>query len=355
MSAVQLPTFQGGEFAFAAFRESLLSTLKSDSKSDSLYLLFYAVTDLGWMEFRTSVAEWLRRRTGRQAIAYVGTDHAITDPQALQRMLDDGIDVRIMMRYAGIFHPKVVWLSGTDQHVIWVGSNNLTREGLRNNIECATLVRSDTLSRDFHRWIGAIDQAASPLTTELLEEYQQERDEYGESRASAGTFTWSKKEEPPAPAATPSSTTRARATVVAARQTSSAVFRVAQTGDLIMEVMPRETGQGGKQVQLPKAAAVQFFGLPNRVGASRQIRLSYQGGINPRTLTMSIFANRTSRLVLSELDYRDRPCVLVFHRTNRNSFEYETVQRSIAPARYRQILNLCIRQTRQGSRRWGIA
>jgi len=330
MSGDHLPTFQGGEFSFAAFRESVLATLNEDSEHTKLGLMFYAVTDLGWSEFRTAVTQWRSRGQGRQAIAYIGTDHAITDPLALQRMASDRIDVRLMMRYSGIYHPKVVWLSSDAHHIVWVGSNNLTREGLRNNIECATVVKSADVHPHFLQWVEAIDRASSPLTNELLADYQKERDTFGATRVNVGTFTWSKKQEPQAPPA------------------------IARAGDLVVEVMPRETGQGGKQVQLPKPA-IQFFGLPNRVGASRSVRLTYAGGINPRTLTMRIFSNLTVRLVLNELDYRDRPCVLVFNQSSANRFEYEIVQRSIEPVRYRQLLQLCTRQTRTGSRRWGIA
>lgn len=345
----QLPTFQSGEIAFAAYRESLIASLASDQTGAKLALLFYAVTELGWSELKPSIIAWSKRLKSRRVVAYVGTDHAITDPQALQQMSSDGVDVRLLVRYRGIYHPKVVWLSGPRHHLVWVGSNNLTREGLLNNIECATLVKSTSPHPDFQRWVQAIDQASTSLTPELLNEYQRERDAYGAARVAAGTFTWSRKEEPPAP---PPVQRRRRQQPP---PDPPALPAVAQPGDLLIEVMPRETGQGGKQVQLPKAAGVQYFGLADRIGASRQIRLSYQGGHNPRMLTMTIFDNNTIRLVLNELDYRDRPCVIVFHRTAPNDYQYEIVQRSILPTRYRRILDACVRQTRTGSRRWGIA
>src|SRR5579884_716955 len=151
MTATQLPTFQGGDLAFAGFRDSLTAALRADRTGTELRLLFYAVTELGWAEVRDPVRAWLRRGAGRQAVAYIGTDHAITEPRALVRMGEDGVDVRIMVRYRGIYHPKVVWLAGPNRHLLWVGSNNLTREGLRHNIEFATLVRSATLHRSEER------------------------------------------------------------------------------------------------------------------------------------------------------------------------------------------------------------
>ena len=70
---------------------------------------------------------------------------------------------------------------------------------------------------------------------------------------------------------------------------------------------------------------------------------------------MTVFGNNTVRLVISDLDYRDRPCVLVFREVSNGSFEYEIVPQSIFPSRYKTLLGLCTKQTRQDSRRWGIA
>ena len=127
-----------------------------------------------------------------------------------------------------------------------------------------------------------------------------------------------------------------------------------QTGDLVVEIMPRETGPDGKQIQLPKEAAVRFFGLQNSVGASRQLTLSPIGTMQSRTLTMTLFGNNTARLSITELDYRDRPCVIIFHPQGRGSFAFEIVQQSIFPARYRRLLSLCGNQTRADSRHWSI-
>ena len=118
--------------------------------------------------------------------------------------------------------------------------------------------------------------------------------------------------------------------------------------------MPRETGPDGKQIQLPKDAVVRFFGLDNRIGASRQLTLTPIGSQRPRALTMTLFANNTARLSLAELDYRDRPCVIVFHPTGNHRFAFEIVQRSIFPTRYRGLVRLCANQTRSDSRRWAI-
>ena len=125
-----------------------------------------------------------------------------------------------------------------------------------------------------------------------------------------------------------------------------------QAGDLVVEIMPRETGPGGKQIQLPVTAAREFFGLAD----AQEITLAERGRPESiRHLTMTMFPNHTARLAISELEYRDRPCVILFHRVGTHRYEFEIVRESIVPKHYRQLLReRCNRQTRQGSRRWGI-
>ena len=118
--------------------------------------------------------------------------------------------------------------------------------------------------------------------------------------------------------------------------------------------MPLETGLDGKQIQLPKAAAVEFFGLGDHAGATRLLSLTQKSIDDVRTLRMTIFGNNSVRLSINALDYRDRPCVMIFRALDENKFRFEIVQRSIFPMRYGALLKLCQRQTRAGSRRWTI-
>lgn len=59
--------------------------------------------------------------------------------------------------------------------------------------------------------------------------------------------------------------------------------------------MPRETGADGKQIQLPKAAAITFFGLQDRIGASKVIYLAMTDGFvkEPAVATRENFDVRT--------------------------------------------------------------
>jgi hypothetical protein len=65
-------------------------------------------------------------------------------------------------------------------------------------------------------------------------------------------------------------------------------------------------------------------------------------------------------LVIKELDYGDRPCVLLFHRRrSRNKrlkavYEFDIVARAVFPQDYQALLMQCDHPARSDSRHWGI-
>lgn len=145
-----LPTGSFGSWTVTKLKDSLISALTGDGRGDGakLRFYFYAVTLSGWNQLRDSVRTWLECDDGRSACAYVGTDHAITDPAGLEEMAEDGVAVRLMRDYRGVFHPKVVWLERAHESCVWAGSNNITRDGLVNNVEFAVAIRSAEVPRD---------------------------------------------------------------------------------------------------------------------------------------------------------------------------------------------------------------
>ena len=330
-----LPTWISGKWSITAFRDSLISTLRADRSCTTLCMYFYAVTQSGWDQLRQSVLAWKSCNEKRTVLLFVGTDHGITDPSALKQISEDGVDVRLMRKYNGIFHPKVVWLQGSKRHAVWVGSNNMTRDGLLNNVEFALLALTRERPLALDRWARAIETASTKLTPRLLKSYETQRRQFETKRVRAGTatpFTWKGRVEPKKKKPTPA----------------------VKDGSLIIEVMPKETGGEGRQLQLPVKAASKFFSVKG-VGSSNIIDLLEKGGSFSRQLTITVFENNTVRIVISNLEYRDRPCVLVFKKMGNKRFEYEIVSKSVFPNRYKSLLALCTNQTRRGSRRWVIA
>ncbi len=215
---------------------------------------------------------------------------------------------------------------------MWVGSNNLTRDGLLNNVEFALLVKASEVPQEFTRWAKLVDQGSIKLSSNLLESYMRQRRSFEKDRAKKGfvTFILQEKDE----------------------STGETRGAIAKSGDLVVEVMPKETGGDGRQMQLPVQVAADFFGLKG-VGSTKDIHLCAKGCAVEKILTMRVFRNNTARITISDLEYRDRPCVLVFRKVGKSKFSYEIVSKSIFPSRYKYLLDSCNKQTRAGSRRWG--
>lgn len=326
-----LPTGLFESWTVTSLRDSIIAELGRDRSDGSLRLFFYAVTESGWSEVGKAIQNWMRGRARRKATLLAGTDHGITDPLVLWTIQQTGIEVRVMETYHGVYHPKVVWLGGGQRNLVWVASNNLTRDGLLNNIEFAALIRARGAPRELTQWSREIEASSSVLTKDLLDSYKAERSAFQarQAKAKTTTFTWSKKAEP-------------------AGRAAPAVRR----GDLILEIMPEET-RGGNQIQIPKEAARRFFGL-KRVGDQRAISLFRLGSKSRRRLIVTVFANNTVRLSVNELEHGDRPCVIVFRKAPSHVYSFDIVPESTFPSRYRALLAMCNEQTRSGSRRWAI-
>ncbi len=353
------PTLQSAAWAMTGFLDAAEAVLRTDRTSTELRLYFYAVTQAGWRELRDLFRVWLRL-VPRPATAYIGTDHALTESDALATMRDDGVSVRLLRRYNGVYHPKVMWFVAGAGGQLLVGSNNLTLDGLKSNIEFATLTQLVQPDAILNNWHAAVHAASDPLSDELLDNYANERQQFGEARARArvaATFTWSRRSSAVVPRREGAGRTIERtAPTTPAAPMAPRVASVGDPvlGDLVVEIMPLETGTGGSQIQIPMAAADSFFRLGSDVGDQISVVLNNITTGDDRTLTMTRFANRTARLVIKELDYRDRPCVVVFRRAGRRRFDFEIVRRAIDPDRYRSLIDRCGPPTREGSRRWAI-
>lgn len=243
-----------------------------------------------------------------------------------------------MRHYTGIFHPKVIWFVGKAGNTILAGSNNLTEDGLRNNIEFATVTKLAQPDVNLQAWHDLVHKASEIATAALIKSYAKEKEKYGQRRAnSGGDFTWSKR------------TSGASVKKANARASAKAG---AGGSRLILEVMPRETSEEGRQVQIPLAAARSFFGLGERAGSSINLDLQNVDTQESRALVFTLNRNATARLSIRELEYSSRPCVLVFTKRSRGRFNFELVRRAIDPSRFDGLIADCIQSP--PARRWNL-
>jgi hypothetical protein len=82
-----------------------------------------------------SVEGWCR--PGRRLRLLAGTDFALTELELLRRLeLTGQAHCRILHSVGpGIFHPKIYLIDKGARRVVYVGSSNLTRGGLQENVE----------------------------------------------------------------------------------------------------------------------------------------------------------------------------------------------------------------------------
>jgi len=303
-------------------------------------MYFYAATESGWKQLRKSILNWCKAQNNRTVTAYIGTDHALTDAAALAAMQSEGVEVRLMRHYTGTFHPKVIWFVGNAGSTILAGSNNLTEDGLRNNIEFATVTTLAQVDANLQAWHDEIHKASEPTTAALIKSYAQEKEKYGRQRAASGQggeFTWSK-----------------RTSGASVKKPKSKLSAAVGSGGprLILEVMPRETSEEGRQVQIPLAVARSFFGLGNTAGSSINLELKNSDTQESRTLVFTLNHNSTARLSIRELEYSNRPCVLVFTKRGRGKFDFEIVRRAIDPSRFDALIAEC--KQKAPVRRWKL-
>lgn len=332
------PTMRTATWAVTDFLAAAERVCETDEQSHQLRLYFYAATESGWKRLRKSILNWFKARNDRTVTAYIGTDHALSDAAALEAMQSEGVEVRLMRHYTGVFHPKVIWFVGKAGSTILAGSNNLTEDGLRNNIEFATVTTLAQVDANLKTWHDEIHKASEPATAALIKSYAKEKEKYGQQRATSGhggDFTWSK-----------------RTSGAAAKKSKPSAAGRPSGGRLILEVMPRETSVEGRQVQIPLDAARRFFGLGKTVGSSINLDLTNVDTQESRTLVLTLNRNATARLSIRELEYSSRPCVLIFTKQGRGRFDFKLVRRAIDPSRFNALIAEC--EQTPPARRWKL-
>jgi PLD-like domain len=108
-----------------------------------------------------------------------GLDGEITHPKSLRMAKDAGWAVRTGLSHQGIFHPKFV-LGGQkfardgaiqNPSCVYVGSANLTKGGLRSNVECGIVTREPDHLERFSEIFAKLWAESRALTDPMLDAY----------------------------------------------------------------------------------------------------------------------------------------------------------------------------------------
>lgn len=309
------------------FLRAFRSECRSNLDASELLIVTYAASLAGWNLVKDSITRFRRQKSGRRVQAIIGLDHLLTQPPALLAMRRARIEVRTVSTWPNVFHPKLFVFRGGTQLTILTGSNNLTRGGLRSNYEFAVRVRlAADHSRRFDDWLEAVLAVSDGLTTANLADY---REQFERSRAVRRLVP----------------TTRQRVRQMAAPgEPVERRFRRA-----IVEVTPRETGTEGTQIQMPMEVVRGFFGMGANDSREFTVRNDDTGG--SRGLTLTTFGNNTARLSLREVTLAVRPCVLELWWT-RATLVVRVVRQAENAGEYQRLLEMCVSQTRRGSKRF---
>jgi HKD family nuclease len=74
-------------------------------------------------------------KRGQKVKLITSNQMGITEPEALESMLDIGVEVKIFVNSKKTFHPKAYIFKGTEKTEYIIGSSNLSRSALIDGAE----------------------------------------------------------------------------------------------------------------------------------------------------------------------------------------------------------------------------
>ncbi|MDE2990587.1 MAG: hypothetical protein OXU21_05915 [Chloroflexota bacterium] len=331
-----LPTWslKGGAVR-TSFQDGLTQFLESDNSSSRVNIYLYEVTRAGWDSISQSVNVWLAKRKSRRVNVYCGLSNWLTEPSALTEMMEAfPRRVWVVKRGHGIFHPKSYIFRARRRAYCFVASNNLTQAGMSANFEMgARLTVPDTDNANWKaldEWESTVKSISTPLTKGLLTIYEEE---YEQMRRLPREH----------PGIVGKSRVRFHATATSAGLPSAR--------GAVMEVMPKETGTRGSQLQIPKQVAVSLFELTP--GGQRNVTLRDVETGEVANLTLTDYGNNTRRLSIGRLTQVEKPRIIWFKERGA-MFDFNIVSKATDPSEYDRLLSLCPFQTSPNSKRWGM-
>jgi HKD family nuclease len=102
------------------------------------------------------------KKEGRNLTFYVGIDERITSKEALELLIDLGVETYIYNSDRFIYHPKVYLFEG-DKNRIITGSSNLTKSGLFYNVESSILLDFTNNDKSGLKVLNQLKEYFSPL------------------------------------------------------------------------------------------------------------------------------------------------------------------------------------------------
>ena len=150
------------------------------SQKYSTFMAFSAFASKGGIENMMDSLNSFRNNGGTIKL-FLGVDLHGTSKEALEYLLEHDITTYIVHSpNAVVFHPKIYLFLGQNEHLIIVGSSNLTRSGLFQNIEsslCASFPTSDSEGMEleqsildyYHEIINGQSDSCNLLSQQIID------------------------------------------------------------------------------------------------------------------------------------------------------------------------------------------
>jgi len=293
--------------------------------------------------------------SGNSISLIIGLGGGINESQTLRYLMQRLPRAKICVFHSSTknytFHPKIFIFRNIDVSLFFIGSNNATGGGLFCNTECCVKIQAEN-SRD-KDLCDKINQIWDCYLNPRMPFHSKNLKEVSEKFLSVYSKTEKKRpqkdkidEEVFSHIFPGVDMSAFPVQVLPLKREKKKKFTV-KGNIMLMEILRKETGADGTQVQLPREAIVDYFGFPTQ--GHQTVELQFKGKAS-RPAVFSHFGNNTHRVSLQEITGLRRPLVIKFKREGLNIYSAEL----IVGKAYAHAIKKCNRQTRKYARRWAI-
>ena len=344
-----------------------LRVLLTDRRYDHFRFVVAFHSEAGWRLLDAELREFCNRQGSIEGI--VGVDLGGTTPEALRYLLGWTSSLRVFRagRPDVVFHPKLYLFTGSDRWTAITGSANATQGGLYSNYELALELTGETENPFDEYWDsfaaddlvrGSNIVAVTPSFISSLPAKKQWSSTPAPKSKSVNRVTPLPMRRPTISATRPPKSRNAnlkpRVHKTRAHKTSVAPA-ASQYTTFYTESWKETGGKGGPQVQIPREAITDYFGITinQKDGViHRPVKLHMPSGVENRDIQVFL-SNSTFRVWLGFMATVARPAVVRFVRQAPD--EYAVDARGPTDRGYKTWLSKCTRQTNRKSRRYGFA
>lgn len=181
--------------------QAKLSQLLDETDAQALYFASAYVTQSGV----NRIADLIEEHQIERCIAVFGLNGNITQPSAIDSALELGWTLRLIEGGSHQFHPKIALVGGVEPKPLsdvyggYIGSSNITKGGLVDNIEAGLIVRNNETIESLSETAGDIWKLANPVEDVDIEAYAERYAENARERPTSS--------QPPGVGASPASET----------------------------------------------------------------------------------------------------------------------------------------------------